>query len=242
MNKNRYILILFLLVNISFAQKTNSIKNSKKKIEKTIIPKFEIPLSESSNINSVYFYKNVEDKLTKLDTTITSEQIISLTKYKISEKVIKPKYLDSLFNVIYKLNEEKKYVEAIEIGKIILNQSPNNISAIKELGLAYRKIGNENLGNSYFAMLVKIVKSVFKYGDGTFEFPYLLNNFSEGISIYEAAFRCKPNKSVIMLDKKKRLLGAYNGYSSSLDEIIIRYSELSHWKSELNKNEYINQK
>ena len=228
---NKYVFILILLAHFCFGQKT-----------KTIITKFQIPLSESANINSIYFYKNIEEKLIKLDTTVTSEQVISLTKYKISEKIIKPKYLDSLFNVIYKLNEEKKYIQAIEIGKIILKQSPNNISGMKELSFAYRKSGNENLANSYFSMLVKIVYSVFKYGDGTFEFPYLLNNFSEGISIYESAFRCKPKKTAIILDKRKRLLGAYNGYSSALDEIIIKYSELSHWKSELKANEYSIQK
>ena len=228
--------ILFLF-NVTFSQ-----KNKKENIDNVALnnfPKFEIPLSQSSDINSIYFYKTIEDKLTKLDTTVTSEQIISLTKYKISEKIIKPKYLDSLYQIAYKLNEEKKHSEAVAISKIILEQSPNNIAGIKEISLAYRKLGNEDLADSYFSILVKVVNSVFKYGDGSFEFPYILNNFSEGISIYEVAFRCKPTKTVLMLDKHKRLLGAYNGYSSALDNIIIRYSELSHWRNELNEDDYI---
>ena len=70
----------------------------------------------------------------------------------------------------------------------------------------------------------------------------MLKNFFEGISIYEAAFRCKPSKITLMLDKQGRLLGAYNGYSSALDEILIRYSELTHWKPQLKKGDYIEEK
>jgi tetratricopeptide (TPR) repeat protein len=206
---------------------------------KTILPKFEIPISASTDTKSVYYFKTIEDKLSRLDTTITPEQIISLTKFNISKNQIVPKLLDSLANKTYKLNEEEKYDEAIKTATTILTQSPNNISGHKEIGLAYKRIGKDSLSNLHFSMLVKIITSVFKYGDGTYEYPFLINNFFEGISIYEAAFRCKPNKMTVMLDKKNRLLGAYNGYSSAMDEILIRYSELTHWKSQLKEGEYI---
>lgn len=230
--KKTIYIILTVFVNSIFSQEKS----------KTIIvniPKFEIPLSESSNINSIYFYKNIEDKLTKQDTTITYEQIISLTKYNISKNNLQTKYLDSLYNVAYKLNEKKKYSKSIEVSRKILKQRTNNISAIKEISFAYKKLGNEKLANSYYSILVKIIKAIFKYGDGSFEHPFLLNNFSEGITIYETAYRCKQNKTVLMLDENQRLLGAYNGYSSEYDEIIISYSELTHSKSELKETEYI---
>ena len=83
---------------------------------------------------------------------------------------------------------------------------------------------------------------MFLYADGTYEFPFIVNNFFEGISIYEAAFQCKPSKVALMLDKTDRLLGAYNCYSSRHDEIYIRYSELSHWKKDLKKEDYIIEK
>ncbi|MCX8534243.1 hypothetical protein [Chryseobacterium luquanense] len=39
-------------------------------------------------------------------------------------------------------------------------------------------------------------------------------------------------------DKKERLLGAYNGYYSAMDQILIKYSELSHWKPQLKEGDY----
>lgn len=206
--------------------------------EKTILPKFDISISASTDTKSIYYFKTVEDKLSKLDTTITAEQIISLTKYNIFKNQISPNFLDSLAGQTYLLNEDKKYDEAIMKAKIILAQSPNNITGHKEISLAYKRVGKDSLSNLHFSMLVKIITSVFKYGDGTYDYPFLVNNFFEGISIYEAAFRCKPKKMTVMLDKKNRLLGAYNGYSSAMDEILIRYSELTHWKSQLKEGDY----
>lgn len=262
MTRTYLILTLIFVSNLTFGQKaplpprpprpTKQEKSSQKNNSnsdrmygeqaKVVLPKFDIPISSSADTKSMYYFKTVEDKLIKLDTTITAEQIISLTKFKISKNEIRPNLLDSLANQTYKLNEDKKYDEAIKTAKIILTQSPNNITGHKEISLAYKRIGNDSLSNLHFAMLVKIITSVFKYGDGTYEYPFFVNNFFEGISIYEAAFRCKPNKMTVMLDKHNRLLGAYNGYSSAMDEILIRYSELTHWKSQLKKGDYIEEK
>lgn len=209
---------------------------------KTILPKFDIPLSASTDINSIYYFKTIEDKLIQLDTTITSEQIISFTKFNISQNQINPNLLDSLANKTYKQVEEQNYSEAIKTAKLILSKNPNNITGHKEISLAYKRMGKDSISNLHFLMMKKIIMSVFKYSDGTYEYPFLINNFFEGISIYEAVYRCKPKKVTLMLDKKDRLLGAYNGYSSAMDEILIRYSELSHWKSKLKSDEYIIEK
>lgn len=257
--KSTYILLLIFVSNLTFGQKIpkppkppKQEKSSQKnngnsyrmygKQAKVVVPKFGIPIASSTDVNSLYYFKTVEEKLIQLDTTITAEQIISLTKYKISKNEIQPNFLDSLANQAYKQNEEKKYDEAIATAKIILVQSPNNSTGHKEIALAYNRIGNDSLSKLHFSMLVKIIKSVFKYGDGSYEYPFLVNNFFEEISIYEAAFKCRPNKMVVLLDKQNRLLGAYNGYSSTLDEILIRYSELTHWKPQLKEGDYIEEK
>jgi len=259
MNKLYFTTIFILLTNLSFGQKAplppkplGQEKNGKsnngntqrmygEQVE-TILPKFDISLSSSTDIKSIYYFKTVENKLVQLDTTITSEQIISLTKFNIFKNQIDPKLLDSLANKTYKFNEEKNYSEAIKTAQLILDKSPNNITGQKEISFAYKRMGQDSLSNKHFGMMVKIITSVFKYGDGTYDYPFLVNNFFEGISIYEAAFRCKPNKMTIMLDKHKRLLGAYNGYSSAMDEILIKYSELTHWKPQLKKGDYIEEK
>ena len=226
-------IFLIILVHVALGQRMYGEQ------PKIVIPEFSIALSVSEDPTSEYYYKSVEDKLNKLDTTVTAEQIVSYTRYKMLTVQINPVILDSLAGRSYTLNEEKKFLNAIAKAKDLLSLSPNNISGHKEIAFAYNRIGNDSLSGLHFAMMVKVISSVFKYGDGTYEHPFLINNFFEGISIYEAAFRCKPNKTVLMLDKRKRLLGAYNGYSSAMDEILIRYAELSHWKSLLRKEDYI---
>lgn len=258
--KRTYLFFTFIFVSIlSFGQKPplppkppkqekSSQKNNSNSYRmygeqaKVVLPKFSIPISSSTDASSIYYFKTVENKLAQLDSTITAEQIVSLTKFNIFKNEINPKLLDSLANKAYKLNEENNYDEAIKTAQLILDKSPNNITGHKEIGLAYKRIGKDDLANKHFGMMVKIISSVFKYGDGTYEYPFLINNFFEGISIYEAAFRCNPRKITLMLDKQDRLLGAYNGYSSAMDEILIRYSELTHWKSQLKKGDYIEEK
>ena len=148
MTRTYLILTLIFVSNLTFGQKaplpprpprpTKQEKSSQKNNSnsdrmygeqaKVVLPKFDIPISSSADTKSMYYFKTVEDKLIKLDTTITAEQIISLTKFKISKNEIRPNLLDSLANQTYKLNEDKKYDEAIKTAKIILTQSPNNIS------------------------------------------------------------------------------------------------------------------
>lgn len=64
-------------------------------VEKNI-PNFDISIDESKDINSIYYFKHVDDFLIKLDTVVTAEQIIGLTRYKIYSNIINPTYLDSL--------------------------------------------------------------------------------------------------------------------------------------------------
>lgn len=259
MKKLNLITILIFLINWTFAQKAppppqspkqeknikatdnNSLKIYGEPV-KNVLPKFNIPISSSTNPKSIYYFKTIENKLVQLDSTITAEQIISLTKFYVAKDKINPKLLDSLCNKTYKLNDEKNYSEAIKTAQLILDKSPNNITGHKEMSLAYKKIGNDSLANKHLGLMAKIISSIFKYSDGTYQYPFIINNFFEGFSIYEAAFKCKPKKVTLMLDKKERLLGAYNGYSSALDEIFIRYSELSHWKPQLKPDDYIIEK
>jgi hypothetical protein len=217
--------------------KTTGVKNSTKVYgedkSQQSVERFDVKFTESTNPNSVYYYKNVEALLQKGDTTaITAAQIISLTKYKIHSKTINPTYLDSLARKVYKLNEDKKYNEAIIVGKEILNQSPNNITGHKELSYTYKRLGNTELCNLHFSMMVKIIASVFKYGEGSRESPYILNNFFEGVSIYEARFGLYPQKTRLILTKEKVLLGGYDSYH------IMRFSNLTHWLPLLKPEDY----
>ena len=206
-------------------------KPEKKTASSIIVPKFPIALAESTNKNSVYYFKSIEERITKFDTLISEEQLISLTKYKIHSNTINPTFLDSLATKVYKLNEEKKYTEAIELAKAILIQSPNNLTGHKEIGYAYKHIGNTDLANKHFMMMVKIIKSILKYSNGSLKNPYILNNFFEGKSLYEADFGCFPDTSLV-LTTDKRLLGTYKCFH------INTLADLTHWLPLLKKGDY----
>lgn len=203
----------------------------KKELARTVVSKFPIALEESTNKNSIYYFKSIEEKIVKFDTLISEEQLISLTKYKIHSSTINPTYLDSLANTVYKLNENKKYAEAIEVAKAILLQSPNNLAGQKEISYAYNHIGNTDLANKHFAMMVKIIKSIVKYSDGSLKNPYIFNNFFEGKSLYEAKFGCFPDTSLVLTTEKK-LLGTYKCFH------INTLSDLTHWLPLLKKEDY----
>ncbi|MCP2025703.1 tetratricopeptide (TPR) repeat protein [Flavobacterium sp. HSC-32F16] len=210
----------------------NPVEAYKEETQKSV-QSFNVSITESTNPSSIYYYKNIETQLQKLDTAaITAAQIISLTKYKIHSHSINPAYLDSLARKVYKLNEEKNYDEAIITAKEILKQSPNNITGHKELSYAYKRLGNEELANRYFEMMVKIITSVFQYGEGTRNTPYILNNFFEGLSIYEAKFGCLPSKTRLILTSKKELLAGYDCYH------IMRFANLTHWFPMLKEGDY----
>lgn len=202
-----------------------------KKPTPPVLPKFLVTLDESTNKNSIYYFKSIEERIAKFDTLISEEQLISLTKYKIHSNTINPTYLDSLANKVYKLNEDKKYTEAIELAKAILIQSPNNLTGHKEISYAYKHIGNTDLANKHFMMMVKIIKSILKYSNGSLKNPYILNNFFEGKSLYEADFGCFP-ETTLVLTIDKRLLGTYKCFH------INTLADLTHWLPLLKKEDY----
>jgi hypothetical protein len=215
---------------IEIVEVTND--NFNDEVTKKSIPEFKISIDESTDIKSIYYFKNVESLLSKLDTLVSAEQIISLTKYKIHSKTINPTYLDNLASKAYKLNEAKKYIEAIDVCKEILKQSPNNITGHKESAYAYKRLENMDMANQHFLMMVKIIQSVFKYGDGSRNKPFILNNFYEGLSIYEAKFGCFPSKTRLILTSEKMLLGGYDCFH------IMRFSNLTHWFPMLKDGDY----
>lgn len=202
-------------------------------------PRLVISLKQCLDTTSVFYYKKIERKFIENDTNMTVEQVLSLTKYYVFTKKQNLTLLDSLSTKIYKLNESNQYEEAITISRHLLNICPNNLTGHKEIALAYKKTGNDSLSKKHFQVMVKILSSIFKYGDGNYDNPFIVNNFYEGISIYESVFRTKPSKVTLMLSKNQRLLGSYYAYLSAVDNVLIRYSDLSHWKSHLKKNDYI---
>lgn len=187
-------------------------------------------------------YIKIKQILIKRDTIIDNNKLIEFTRYQTLNDLVNPIILDSLSGSIYKLNQDKDYLKAIEQSKELLKLCPNNLTAHKEISLAYSKSGNENLSKEHFNMMVKIIYSIMDLSDGSYEKPFIVNNRFEGVSIYEAAYRCRPKNQVLMLDKTQRLLGAFKGYSSAYDEIFIKYTDLTHMKKLLTEDDYVIEK
>jgi tetratricopeptide (TPR) repeat protein len=192
---------------------------------------FKIDSTSFTDKSSKYYYEKIKSKLNVNDLEISSEEIIAYTKYRNSLN-LNPFKIDSIASVIYKLNENSKFEEAIKLSIQLKSISPNNITLHKELAYAYKKLGQTELSEKHFEMLKKIISAVEKYSDGCRINPYILNNCFEGISLYEAKFSLYPSKTRFILTESKKIIYGYDIYH------IMRFANLNHYKEYLKKGEY----
>ena len=193
------------------------------------IKEFHIDTSQFSNPESKFFHSTIAKKFESLNTSISSKESIALTTYNLN--AIKDlNKLNELCKLTYDLNEEHLYDSAIIVCKQILNICPNNLTALKESSYAYAQIDSSELSNNYFEVFKLTAQAVFEYGNGTYDEPWILNNFYEGFSIYDFYFGASPTKAGYLLTKSDILLGAYYAYSPRVNNIIILYSYMNHMK------------
>ena len=192
---------------------------------------FKIESKYFTDKNSEYYYKTIENKLKNIELDISSEQIIAYTKYR-NNLEINPFRIDSIASAIYKLNENSKFQEAIELTSKLKSISPNNITLHKELAFAYKKTDNKEMSEKHFEMMKKIITAIEKYSDGCRINPYILNNCFEGLSLYEARFGGFPSKTRFILTDSKKIIYGYDIYH------IMRFADLNHYKKYLKEGEY----
>lgn len=166
---------------------------------------FEIDSTSFTDNSSKYYFKKIESRLNAIDLEISSAEIIAYTKYRNSLK-FNPFKIDSIALAIYKLNENSKYEDAINLSATLRIISPNNLTLQKELGYAYKKLGQTELSEKHFEMMKKILSAIEKYSDGGRINPYILNNCFEGISFYEAKFSLYPSKTRFILTESKKII------------------------------------
>lgn len=208
-----------------------NVKNKKSKIEVCQIEKFKIESKNFTDIKSKFYFKTIENKLNNLDTNISSEEIISYTKYRNSLE-FDPFKIDSISLAIYKLNENSKYENAIKLCDKLKTISPNNITLHKELSFAYKRLGRTDISEKHFEIMKKIIIAVEKYSDGCRINPYILNNCFEGVSLYEAKFSLYPKKARFIQTESKKIIYGYEIYH------IMRFADLNHYKKYLNQGDY----
>lgn len=175
----------------------------------------------------------IRKRLEMLDTTLTSEEILSQTIAFQKAAAYNPGRLDKMAKKMYKYNESGKYKNALLTGKKILKVTPNNITALKECSFAFSRLQQKDSTKLYFTMMVKCIEAAQSSGDGSYISPYLLNNSFELTSIMEASYRLYPKTSAILKDSKNRIV--------VFDKIgdIALFAQLDHWAGYLKKGEYI---
>lgn len=192
---------------------------------------FKIDNTSFTDKKSKFYHEKIKNKLNELNLDISDEEIISYTKYR-NNLDFDPFKIDSIASAIYKLNENSEFNKAIELCNQLKSISPNNITLHKELSFAYKKIGKAELSEKHFEMMKKIINAVEKYSDGCRINPYILNNYFEEVSFYEAIFECFPKKTRFILTKDKKIIFGCDCYH------IMRFSDLNHYKKYLNEGDY----
>lgn len=222
MKNYRLIIFLFLLVQGCSAQ------NQKK----VFINGKDIPIFDATN---EFFHDSIKKRLVKADTTLTPEHMLAYTYYVQQTAPFNPKDLDEKAEKMYEWNEEGKFQQAVMIGREILRDSPNNITALKELGYAFKRLGQADSVRVYFSLMVKAIEGAKLSGDGGAEKPYVLNNWFELRSLIEATTGLYAAQKVIFKDRKDRILGFAVVESPKMG----RFGLLDHWSKYLKKGEYL---
>lgn len=202
------------------------------------IEEFTTPKKSFHNPNSEFYHDEIYDLLLKMDTSLSAEQIVSYNRFSSTKKEAQGKLLDELGNQAYEQNEKELYLKAIETCKKLKKIFPGSIAAHKELSYAYAQLGDTITSQLHFTFMKKLISGVFKFSNGDYDHPFIVGNSFDEFCIYESVFSSKPSKSGFILTKDGRMLGAFYGYSPTMNEILILYCEAPQYKGKLESWEY----
>jgi hypothetical protein len=222
MKNYRLIIFLFLLVQGCSAQNQ----------EKVLINGKDIPIFDATN---EFFHDSIKKRLVKADTTLTPEHMLAYTYYIQQTAPFNPKDLDEKAESMYQLNEKGEYQDALRKGYEILVDSPNNITALKEMGYAFKRLGQNDSVQIYFVLMVKAIEGAKLSGDGGAKSPYVLNNWFELRSLIEATTGLYASGKYVYKDKDDRIVGFAVVESPKMG----RFGLLDHWSKYLKKGEYL---
>lgn len=186
-----------------------------------------------SDPSSHFYHDSIRFRLQQKDTTLTPLEILSYTWFVQHSDIFNPNEIDKKAKKVYRYNEKKKYRNAIHLAHRILNVSPNNITAFKEISLAYSKLNQKDSSKIYFVMMVKSIEAANLYGNGTYNNPILLNNSFELTSIFEAQFRLFPRNKGVIKDSKNQIR------ILNKSGCITIFGLINHWNKYLKSNQYV---
>ena len=214
--------LLILTINGCFAQDK----------QKILIDGKEVPIFDSG---SEFFHENIQTRLAAFDTTLTAKHLLAYTYFVQQTAPFNPAHLDDKASKMYEWNEKGKFQQALEMGREILSDSPNNITAFKEMAFAFNRLEQSDSVKIYFALMITAIEGAKLSGDGGAEKPYVLNNWFELRSLIEATTGLYAAQKVIFKDRKDRILGFAIVESPKMG----RFGLLDHWSKYLKKGEYL---
>lgn len=216
-----YVLIFFVSLLAVGCQSQNMV----------VIQGKKIPIFDSS---SEYFHDSIKARLNKMDTTLLPLHFLAYTHFIQRTASFNPQVLDDKASEMYEANEQGDYEKALEKGREILKDSPNNITALKEIGYAYKKLGKMDSVQIYFTLMVKAIEGAKLSGDGGVDSPYVLTNWFELRSLIEATSGLYASKKALFKDSKGRLIGLAMVESPKMG----RFGVFNHWMNYLKPGDY----
>jgi len=191
--------------------------------------------------NSIYFPTSIEALFNNKDTSISHNQLIAYNVSWRKEPQNNPLEIDKQCIELLQAIENKKFKKSIKIGRSILKVCPSNFTAHRELALAYRKIGDYTNAKYHELITIKLISAQMRFGNGSQERPFNMNNYAELMTYYEIVFRCKPDRAGFLKLKDGRILGALKCFSAGNNEIYIQYCDMTHCSPWLKEGDYTEQ-
>lgn len=112
------------------------------------------------------YYPSQLERFQGLDTTITDFEVICLLIGFTADPEFHP-YKDLIMGAwLNRLNEGGQYAEVLEKGLKILQTHPLDVSVLREVSFAYRKLGEVDKADEYAFMAAKILSAMASSGSG----------------------------------------------------------------------------
>lgn len=148
---------LIVVTNGSCLLAQNEVNFGDKRIE-LLIKNYSIQSSENKEK-----YKSLSRRWAKNDSTITTQEITFLRCFYTTTSQYKPLEIDKIGAEIFRLNEEKKYEEAIKLCEKLIKICPYNLISYKEMAYALEKLGKDKV--LIWAKALKIGQAMSTYGE-----------------------------------------------------------------------------
>ncbi len=123
-----------------------------------LIKKYSEQTSENKAI-----YKSLSRRWAKKDSTITAKEVTFLRCFYTTTSQYNPLEIDKMGTDIFRLNEEKKYEEAIRLCQELLKKCPYNLISFKEMAYALNKLEKDYA--PVWAKAQLIVQAMSTYGE-----------------------------------------------------------------------------